>query len=164
MKRWHHSEMVCAIVFGEMSFIQTFCHYCIYTYLLLAEAEFMRICYTRRKQWLAELIMGPPTSAYNTVVIQLPTHWTHVCVSNHWKAYCPITITWSLGSNHRDTLVEKGSRLWYIYGLCTCMELKPLPVAPLLLKFGIYLGQTGRKGVKGERKRDGVGGGGRKLQ
>jgi hypothetical protein len=51
---------------------------------------------------------------------------------------------------------EKGRRLCYIciYGL----GLKPLPVAPLVLKFGIHLGQAGRKGVRGERKRDGVGG------
>jgi hypothetical protein len=28
------------------------------------------------------------------------------------------------------------------------MELNPLPVAPLVLKFGIHLGQAGRKGVR----------------
>jgi hypothetical protein len=29
------------------------------------------------------------------------------------------------------------------------MELNPLPVAPLVLKFGIHLGLAGRKGVRG---------------
>jgi hypothetical protein len=29
------------------------------------------------------------------------------------------------------------------------MELNPLPVAPLVLKFGIHLKQAGRKGVRG---------------
>jgi hypothetical protein len=29
------------------------------------------------------------------------------------------------------------------------MELNPLPVAPLVLKFGIHLGQAGRKRVRG---------------
>jgi hypothetical protein len=33
------------------------------------------------------------------------------------------------------------------------MELNPLPVAPLVLKFGIHLGQEGRKGVRrGEKE------------
>jgi hypothetical protein len=31
------------------------------------------------------------------------------------------------------------------------MELIPLLVAPLVLKFGIHLGQAGRKGVRGGR-------------
>jgi hypothetical protein len=39
------------------------------------------------------------------------------------------------------------------------MELVPLPVAPMVLKFGIHLGQAVRKGVRGERKRERVGGG-----
>jgi hypothetical protein len=38
------------------------------------------------------------------------------------------------------------------------MELNPLPVAALVLKFGIHLGQAGRKGMRGGKKRDGVGG------
>jgi hypothetical protein len=42
------------------------------------------------------------------------------------------------------------------------MELFQRLVAPLVLKIGIHQGQAGRKGVRGERKRDGVGGG--KLQ
>jgi hypothetical protein len=29
------------------------------------------------------------------------------------------------------------------------MELNPLPVAPLVLKFGSHLGKAGRKGVRG---------------
>jgi hypothetical protein len=37
------------------------------------------------------------------------------------------------------------------------MELIQLPVAPLVLKYGIHLGQAGRKGVRGgEEERDGV--------
>jgi hypothetical protein len=43
--------------------------------------------------------------------------------------------------------ISGDSMLLYIYGLCTSMELNPLPVAPLVLKFGIHLGQAGRKGV-----------------
>jgi hypothetical protein len=32
---------------------------------------------------------------------------------------------------------------------CTSMELNPLPIAPLVFKFGIHLGKAGRKGVRG---------------
>jgi hypothetical protein len=32
------------------------------------------------------------------------------------------------------------------------MELIPLLVAPLVLKYGIHLGQAGRMGVRGERR------------
>jgi hypothetical protein len=43
------------------------------------------------------------------------------------------------------------SSLLYIsilYDLGTSMELNPLPIAPLVLKFDIHLGQAGRKGVR----------------
>jgi hypothetical protein len=36
------------------------------------------------------------------------------------------------------------------------MELNPLPITPLVLKFGIHLGQAGRREREWERKRDGV--------
>jgi hypothetical protein len=36
----------------------------------------------------------------------------------------------------------------YIYGLCTPMDLNPLPISPLVLKFDIHLGQPERKGVR----------------
>jgi hypothetical protein len=48
------------------------------------------------------------------------------------------------------------SLLYTVYGLCTSMERNPLPKAPLALKFGIHQGQAVRKGVTGERKREGV--------
>jgi hypothetical protein len=53
--------------------------------------------------------------------------------------------------NHRDTLMETACRLCYIYGLCTkyIHGANLLPVAPLVLKFGIHLGEAGRKGVRG---------------
>jgi hypothetical protein len=34
------------------------------------------------------------------------------------------------------------------------MELNPLPVAPMVLKFGIHLRQAGRKGVRGAREEE----------
>jgi hypothetical protein len=37
------------------------------------------------------------------------------------------------------------------------MELNPLPVAPLVLKFGIHLVQAGRKGVRWGEEEDAVG-------
>jgi hypothetical protein len=42
------------------------------------------------------------------------------------------------------------------------MELNPLPIAPLVLEFGIRLGQAGRKGVRGAKER-GMEWGSRKL-
>jgi hypothetical protein len=43
---------------------------------------------------------------------------------------------------------ESGRRLRYICSRCTCMELFQRSVAPLVFKFGIHQGQTGRMGVR----------------
>jgi hypothetical protein len=54
---------------------------------------------------------------------------------------------------------ESGRRLCYICSRCTCMELFQRLVAPLVLKFGIHHGQTGRKGVRGGEEEGWSGGG-----
>jgi hypothetical protein len=56
------------------------------------------------------------------------------------KLYCSVGIKEVLKK-------ECGRSLCYIYSRCTSMELFQLQVAPLVLKFGIHQGQTGRKGV-----------------
>jgi hypothetical protein len=54
----------------------------------------------------------------------------------------------SFGVDKEVLQKESGRRLCYIYSRCTYMELFQRSVAPLLLKFGIHQGQTGRKGVR----------------
>jgi hypothetical protein len=56
----------------------------------------------------------------------------------------------SMGNIKEFLQKEKGRLLCYtVYGLCTSMKLNPLPIAPLVLKFGIHLGQTGSERGRG---------------
>jgi hypothetical protein len=84
------------------------------------------------------------TSAYKKL-----SHTHLSLVQNVRKSISAHPTTFIVNRYHRDILVETACRLCYIYGLCTSMELIPLPVVPLVLEFCIQLGQAGRKAVRG---------------
>jgi hypothetical protein len=83
-------------------------------------------------QW--SLFMACPYTVYHRDPFVKPP-W-YICMSSE------------ISSQGSFTKGGRTSSLLYIYSRCTCMELFQWLLAPLVLKFGIHQGQTGRKGVR----------------